>query len=122
MSRPWLAIGVVEAPVGDAFDALLAVGPGSTDAGSYTPTVEVDRTRHTLAVQGHWWYRGVYTVREHPRGSLVEYRVHNIANRGRWMVPLMQRRLPDQMRRDLADLLQRIARHLEADLGGCVPP
>ena len=64
-------------------------------------------------VSSHWWYRGVYTVREDPRGSLVEYRVHNIATRGRWAVPLMQRRLPRDMRRDLATLLQTIGQHLD---------
>ena len=52
-------------------------------------------------------------MRGHARGSLVEYRVHNIATRGRWVVPLMQRRLPDQMRGALADLLQTIGRHLD---------
>src|SRR5439155_3722729 len=138
MSRPWLATGVVEAPVHAVFAALLAVGPApiarhdparNTDAHAdsdgvlrypapigdpaYTVTVEVDPNRHTLAIQGHWWYRGVYTVRECPRGSLVEYRVHNIATRGRWAVPLMQRRLPHHMRRDLTALLQTIGRHLD---------
>jgi len=138
MSRQWLATGVVEAPVNAVFAALLAAGPAanahhnpahntnaSRDSDAvlryqapignppYTATVEVDQKRHTLAIQGHWWYRGVYTVREDPRGSLVEYRVHNIATRGRWAVPLMQRRLPRDMRRDLATLLQTIGQHLD---------
>jgi len=138
MSRQWLATGVVEAPVNAVFAALLAAGPaadahhnpahntnasGDSDAilryqapignPPYTATVEVDQKRHTLAIQGHWWYRGVYTVREDPRGSMVEYRVHNIATRGRWAVPLMQRRLPRDMRRDLATLLQAIGQHLD---------
>jgi hypothetical protein len=131
MSRRWSATGVVEAPVDAVFAALLAVGPvaGPDPAvtadpdgvqryhapigdPAYTAAVEVDPDRHTLAVQGHWWYRGVYTVRECPRGSLIEYRVHNIATRGRWVVPLMQRRLPHQLRRDLAALLHTIGRHL----------
>jgi hypothetical protein len=133
MSRQWLATGMVEAPVNAVFAALLAAGPaagahntnafGDSDAvlryqapignPPYTATVEVDQKRHTLAIQGHWWYRGVYTVREDPRGSVVEYRVHNVATRGRWAVPLMQRRLPRDMRRDLAALLQTIGRHLD---------
>jgi hypothetical protein len=138
MSRQWLATGVVEAPVNAVFAALLAVGPvagahhnpahntnASEDSDAvlryqtpignppHTATIEVDQKRHTLAIQGHWWYRGVYTVREDPRGSLIEYRVYNIATLGRWAVPLMQRRLPHDMRRDLATLLQTIARHLD---------
>src|SRR5207248_3328831 len=101
MSRQWFAAGVVEAPVNAVFAALLAAGPaadahhnpahntnasGDSDAilryqapiGSppYTATVEVDQKRHTLAIQGHWWYRGVYTVREDPRGSLVRSEEH----------------------------------------------
>ena len=137
MSRQWLATGVVENPVDVVFAALLTVGPATGahhdphDTNSradsdgvlryqapicdpaYTVTVEVDQHRHTLAVQGQWWYRGVYTVRECPRGSLVEYRVHNVATRGRWAVPMMQRRLPHHIRRDLAALLQTIGRHLD---------
>ena len=109
MSRPWLATGVVEAPVDAVFAALLASGPG--DSG-YVAAIEVDPKEHSLAVQGNWWYRGVYTVRACPQGSLIEYRVHNAASRGRWAVPLMQRRLPRQMDRDLAALLQIIGRHL----------
>jgi hypothetical protein len=133
MSRRWLAAGVVEAPVRDVFAALLEVGPvphahlntstradsdgilryrAPTGGSAYTVTVELDQNRHTLAVQGHWWYRGVYSVRDSPYGSLVEYRVHNVATRGRWAVPLMQRRLPQQMRRDLAALLRTIGQRL----------
>lgn len=136
MSRQWLASGVVEAPVQAVFAALLAVGPAagahpnpanpaapaapdgvvryeaSAGDGGYTVFVEVDPNRHTLAVHGHWWYRGVYAVRECQQGSLIEYRVRNVATRARWAVPLMQRRLPEQMRRDLAALLQTIGRHL----------
>lgn len=138
MSRQWLAAGVVEAPVHAVFTALLAVGPTGgahhnpadgthVRAGSdgvlryqapigdpaYTVNVEVDQHRHTLTIQGHWWYRGVYTIRECPRGSLIEHRVHNVAARGRWAVPLMQRRLRHRMRRDLAALLQTIGRRLD---------
>ena len=117
ISRRWLATGVVEAPVHAVFTALLAVGPvpgaERVPTDSHGVTVEVDQPRHTLTVQGNWWYRGVYAVRESPRGSLVEYRVHNVAVRGRWAVPLMQLRLPHHMRRDLTVLLQAIGRHLD---------
>jgi hypothetical protein len=132
MSRQWFASGVVEAPVQDVFTALVAVGPGAgapPDSAATDPDgvlryeapvggaghsvfVEVDPNRHTLAVQGHWWYRGVHTICECPQGSMIEYRVYNVATRARWAVPLMQHRLPEQMRRDLAALLQAIGRHL----------
>ena len=55
---------------------------------------KLDPTRRTLAVQGHWWSRGVHTVHPRTRGSLVAYRVHNVASWGRWMIPLLQWRLP----------------------------
>jgi hypothetical protein len=132
MSPQWVATGTVDAPVDAVFAALLAVGPAAgtppgvspdpdgvlryqAPIGDYTADVEVDPNRHTLAVQGHWWYRGVYAVTECPRGSLITYQVHNIATRGRWAVPLMQRRLPQRMRRDLAALVQVIGRHLDDD-------
>src|SRR5262249_20565011 len=114
MSRQWLASGVVEAPVPAAFAALLAVGPAA-DAHpdpAHQITVEVDQNRHTLAVQGRWGDPGAHSVPQCPRGRPVEYRVSNVARRGRWAVPLMQRRLPDDMRRDLAALLETIGRHL----------
>ena len=133
MSRQWLARGVVEAPAATVFTALLEVGPTAgarhrpdtlTDAGGVqryqasigepgsTITVEVDPRRHMLAVQGNWWYRGVYTVHEDPVGSRLEYRVHNIATHLRWAVPLTQRGLPQQMHRDLTRLLHAIGRQL----------
>src|SRR5262249_39193809 len=87
--RPrWLAAGVVEAPPGAVFAPLRAVGPAAAARlDTDQVTVEVDPNRRALAIQGRWWYRGVYTVRDCPRGSLLEYRVHNVATRGRWAVP-----------------------------------
>jgi hypothetical protein len=136
MSRHWSANAIVEARVPNVFAALLAVGPTS-DAHSdptadspgvdsdglrrYRPTggdpattvtVEVDPGRHTLVVQGNWWYRGVYTVIERPHGCLIEYRVYNVATRAQWAVPVMQYRLPGRMRRDLDALAQAIGRYL----------
>jgi len=133
MSRRWVARGSVQAPPHAVFTALLDVGPVAgartvdgtvTDSGGVrryrasigepasTLSVEVDAEHRTLAVQGNWWYRGVYTVHSGADGSQVEYRVHNVADRLAWAVPLMQRRLPRQLRRDLAALLERIGRHL----------
>jgi len=134
MSRPWRAGGVVEAPAAVVFRTLLDVGPtagarrqpetvtdtdgiqryqASVGEPGSTITVEVDQRRHMLAVQGNWWYRGVYTVHPRPGGSWLEYRVHNVATHLRWAVPLMQRRLPQEMRRDLTTLLHTIGRHLD---------
>jgi hypothetical protein len=133
VSRQWLARGVVEAPAATVFTAWLEIGPiagasrqpdALTDSDGVqryqasigepgsSITVEVDQHRHTLAVKGNWWYRGVYTVYEGPGGSQLDYHVHNVATHLRWAVPLMQRGLPQQMQRDLIRLLHTIGRHL----------
>jgi hypothetical protein len=140
MSRRWAVAGVVEAPADQVFARICAIGPagsgqpaGPPDPGATTGsgtdrirrytapigqppvttvTVEVDPARRTLAVQGHWWYRGVHTVTPHPRGSRLDYRVHNVASWGHWMVPLMQWRLPTRMRRDLDQLLRMLGDQL----------
>jgi hypothetical protein len=53
----------------------------------------VDKVRHSIAVQGEWWYCGVHTVEPHPRGSLVVYNVYNIApGIGWWGAQLVQGR------------------------------
>jgi Polyketide cyclase / dehydrase and lipid transport len=140
MSRRWAVAGVVEAPADRVFARVCAIGPAgsgqlagpphrraTTATGSdgvlrytapigqppvTTVTVEVDPAQRTLVVQGHWWYRGVHTITPHPRGSRLEYRVHNVASWGRWMVPPMRWRLPTRMRRDLDQLLRMIAEQL----------
>jgi len=142
--RRWRATGVVEAPVDEVFEQLLTAGiipPGADRATARSAAVdadgrerfrapigdppvtsvdvEIDRTARTLAVQGHWWYRGVYAVQPHPRGSRIVYQVHNIApNASRWVVPLMQFRLASQMRGELDQLLHTIG----ARLGGASDP
>lgn len=51
---------------------------------------ETDPARRTLAVSGQWWYRGEYTVSNTEHGSLLTYRMYNIAPRfSRWLVPLV---------------------------------
>jgi hypothetical protein len=95
----WTVSGIVEAPVEQVWPLVLD-GFRSTgidmDAvenyrgsqpyvthigkpGNGKITVEVDKAQHSIATQGEWWYRGVYSVTPHPRGSLVTYNVYNIA-------------------------------------------
>lgn len=53
--------------------------------------IEVNQQRHSMAVQGEWWYRGVISVEPHARGSLLVYRVYNIApGAGWWAAQLVQ--------------------------------
>jgi hypothetical protein len=115
----WSAAGVVEAPVGDVADLVLRAEAGEVDRDSWillhtqagrglaltggpdrfgvvpgggsAPSMflEVDRPGRTLTVQGRWWFRGVYSLEPHPNGTLVVYRVYDIAATARWMVPLV---------------------------------
>jgi hypothetical protein len=108
----WAVSGVVEASVEKVWESLIDVTPGLTaidkemiayhnEAQPFTITVgkplegrmkiEVDRNLHSVAIEGEWWYRGVHTVKSHPKGSLVTYEVYNIApSPTRWMAQLVQ--------------------------------
>jgi hypothetical protein len=54
-------------------------------------TVTVDRAARSVAQQGEWWYRGVTTVRPDPRGSLLVYRIFNVAPGHGWAVRVVSR-------------------------------
>ncbi len=115
----WTATGVVEAPLDDVADLVLRAEAGEVASerwfvphvpvgaglaltggpvrfgvlphGLSVPTsyIEVDRARRTLAVEGRWWFRGVYAFEAHPNGTLVTYRVYDMARTARWAVPLL---------------------------------
>ena len=131
----WTLRGVIEAPVSQVWETLLEGAAGLTPADRqqiarevgpqrFTNTsgpgggklyVAVDKQRHTLALQGEWWYRGVYTVEPHAQGSLLVYRVYNIApGPGRWLVPLVHRaqNYDAQIRRQFQQMLQAIGARL----------
>lgn len=115
----WSAAGVVESPLDDVADLVLRAeagqlladsclippthaspgiilsgGPvrfGVVPQGLSAPTmfIEVDRARRTLTLEGRWWFRGVFSFEPHPDGTLVVYRVYDIARTARWLVPLL---------------------------------
>lgn len=70
--------GVVEAPV-ERVAPLVLVAPKAPGV-----TAGVDHADGTVWVQGGWWYRGETSIRPHPRGTLVTYRILDIAPQGRW--------------------------------------
>jgi hypothetical protein len=78
--------GIVEAPV-ERVAALLLEIPAAPGV-----TVDVDHAAGTIAVQGGWWYRGETSLRSDPRGTLVTYRILDIAPQGRWATWLVSRR------------------------------
>src|SRR6266567_1317160 len=92
MQSQWSASGILEAPLDKVWEKLLDTFPmlssqerseleraGSPDVlkmsagkhGEGRIHLEVDKNRHQVAVQGEWWYRGVYTLTPHTRGSLL---------------------------------------------------
>lgn len=128
---PWVASGVVEAPVARVWDQVLATTPGLPTANQHTGarapervvvgspgagkiTFSIDHQHHSIAAEGEWWYRGVYAVTPHARGSLVTYSVYNIApGLGWWAAQVVQG--PGharEMRRQLSQRLDEIGHQL----------
>ncbi|MEV6157217.1 hypothetical protein AB0L53_43440 [Nonomuraea sp. NPDC052129] len=89
--------GVVEAPPGRVREALVNRDPLVKGEGRFTVedlpghTLTVEVTDRSIAYQGGWWYRGEWSLAEHPQGTLVVHRVHNVAEWLRWAVPLANR-------------------------------
>jgi hypothetical protein len=53
--------------------------------------VDIDHRPGVVGFQGHWWYRGELTATPGPTGTVLTYRVFNIAGRSAWAVPLANR-------------------------------
>ncbi|GAA4218439.1 hypothetical protein FHR32_004609 [Streptosporangium album] len=130
--------GVIEAPADRVADLLLAARPGpigpdnlwllngshqgnlsggperfTAHFAGHTMTVEV--RKNLLALQGGWWYRGEYLIEPHPLGTRLVHRVFNVAQRGRWGVPLANRffiGFRAGLRKNTGDLLDRVGEQL----------
>jgi len=102
--------GVVEAAPDEVAGVLLDARPGGRSplaaTGSAVPargdeftvvlegstiTVTLDRASRSITQQGEWWYRGVTSVEPDERGSLVLYRIFNVAPGHRWAVRFVSR-------------------------------
>jgi hypothetical protein len=102
--------GVVEAAPDEVAGVLLDARPGGRSplaaTGSAVPsrgdeftvvlegstiTVTLDRAGRSITQQGEWWYRGVTGVEPDERGSLVRYRIFNVAPGHRWAVRFVSR-------------------------------
>lgn len=139
-SQPhWSVSGVVEAPVEKVWEVLLESNPilstadkaaitrqnGSQPfttsigkAGEGRTHIEVDKQHHSVALQSEWWYRGVHSVESHERGSLLVYRVYNIApGIGWWAAQLVQ---GPQNARGMKDQLQELLKAIGARLACAV--
>jgi len=74
--------------------------------------VEVDRSQAVLAIEGQWWYRAESRVLPHPKGSRVTQQVFNVADGGRWLVPMVARGVEGRQRVSMERLLARMSEHL----------
>lgn len=131
----WTATGIVEAPVEQVWQALLEFSPylSAADRRAITSTsgpqvfsasrgqpeagrvhIEADKKQHRLVVKGEWWYCGVHSVEPHPRGSLLAYRIYNVApGLGWWLAQLMQGpQAASKIRGELQTLLTTIGQRL----------
>ena len=53
--------------------------------------LEVDSQEHCIAIQGEWWYRGVYRLAPYTGGCQLVYEVYNVApGMSRWAAQLVQ--------------------------------
>lgn len=80
----------------DRFEARLP-GVHSDDS---SVTVEVDRGRRMLTVQGQWWYRGEYTLDSDPAGTRLTYTIFNLTGVPNgviklWQLQMLRRQQPD---------------------------
>ncbi|WP_127498223.1 hypothetical protein [Actinoplanes solisilvae] len=123
---------VVEAPCAEVAELLLDVRPGGrspiavrgtveeTDTGNEfvvvhegsRVSVSVDPASRTVAQQGEWWYRGVYQVEPDPRGSVIEFRILNVAPRARWAVRFVARKPLADAPAQFADQVERLGQAL----------
>ena len=134
----WSVAGVVAAPVGSVWEALVAsipalagqdvralvhsTSPQVVDAALGDPLsdasirVQVDPDRHCVTVEGQWWYRGETSVEPDERGSLVAHRVYNIApGASRWLVQFVHRQDEASFRHTHERLVRAIGRRLGCD-------
>jgi hypothetical protein len=132
----WSVTGVVEAPPDQAWQALLDTLPmispqtrrelardASPDfvkmlvenPGGGHSQLEVNKRQHRVAIQGEWWYRGVYSLTPHPQGCLLVYQVYNVApGMSWWLARVVQG--PQHARKMKAEL-QALLRAISDALG-----
>lgn len=106
----WLFQGLAE-------QAELSGGPDryTYQADGHSGTIEVDHAGRAIAYQGGWWYRGEYALSPTDASTRIVHRVHNVATRARWAVPLANRMFigfPAQVRARFAETLQRLGTEL----------
>ncbi|MEV4347968.1 hypothetical protein AB0J83_26225 [Actinoplanes sp. NPDC049596] len=126
--------GVVEAPPEAVAAVLLDVRPGGRSPIAVTGTIEetdvgdqfevvqeggkvsvtVDRAARSVTLEGAWWYRGVHSVEPYEQGSLVRFRIFNIAAGHGWAVRFVSRGPLNSAPRSFAETIERLGLELGA--------
>ncbi|MFF5079675.1 hypothetical protein ACFY36_21700 [Actinoplanes sp. NPDC000266] len=124
--------GVVEATPEAVAAVLLDVRPGGRSPIAVTGTIEetdvgdqfeviqdgsrmsvaIDRAARSVTIEGAWWYRGVTSVEPDDRGSLVRFRMFNIAEGTGWAVRFVSRGPINAAPRTFAETLSRLGAEL----------
>ncbi|XVV12111.1 hypothetical protein ACQP2X_46080 [Actinoplanes sp. CA-131856] len=124
--------GVVEATPEAVAAVLLDVRPGGRSPIAVTGTIEetdvgdqfevvqdgskisvaIDRPARSVTIEGAWWYRGVTSVEPDERGSLVRFRMFNIAEGTGWAVRFVSRGPINAAPRQFAETLSRLGAEL----------
>lgn len=131
----WQVSGVIEATPEEVWKTMIKLNPALPDSvrrdaantraqqplvtsvgkpGESREHIRVDKADHKLTIQGEWWYRGVYSVAPHKRGSLLTYSVYNIApGIGHWAAQLVQGPQHARgMKREVTKLIENIGTQL----------
>jgi hypothetical protein len=104
---------IVEAPPHALFQRIVAMkqrGVGALGS-QYADALSIDKAHRSVTLTGHWWHRGTHTVDSHPHGSLVTYRVSNIARVARTLAVVQRPLYAKEMRCDFELMLSLIGGH-----------
>src|SRR5206468_7401173 len=108
--KHWMLKAVVEAGPETVFQHIVALKQQEvrTLGSAYNNALTIEEAHFTITLTGHWWYQGVHTVRAHPKGSQVTYKVSNIARVARTLAFLQRPFYVKQMRQDFEQMLHQI--------------
>jgi hypothetical protein len=112
--KNWVLKAVVEASPDTVFQHIVAMKQQEVRmlGSDYNDALTIEEAHLTTTLSGHWWYQGVHTVRPHPKGSLVTYKVNNIARVARTLAFLQRPFYVKQMRQEFEQMLYQIGSQL----------
>jgi hypothetical protein len=86
---------------------------GDNSAATRLCFIEVDQANYSISIYGGWWFRGEYTIRPHPEGSLLTYSLSNAATGVSGSIAgLLHRRELMAAKPTLEQMLQRLGERL----------